>query len=65
MTLRPFGPSVTLTVLARSAMPRSMLSRASPLNLSSLAVMFGTPGVKRLYASRRRHRGHPKCRSPS
>src|SRR5579862_1793846 len=42
-TLRPFGPSVTLTVLARVLMPRSMRSRASPLNLTSLAAMSGTP----------------------
>src|SRR5579862_4570868 len=40
-TLRPFGPSVTLTVLARVSMPRIMRSRASPLNLTSLAAMVG------------------------
>src|SRR5215204_6340778 len=42
-TLRPLGPSVTLTALARTSMPRSMRSRASPLNLISLAAMFGIP----------------------
>ncbi len=40
-TLRPLGPSVTLTAFARESMPRSMRSRASPLNLTSLAAMFG------------------------
>src|SRR5487761_773508 len=40
-TLRPLGPSVTLTALARTSMPRSMRSRASPLNRTSLAVMSG------------------------
>ena len=38
-TLRPFGPSVTLTALARISTPRSMRSRASPENLTSLAAM--------------------------
>src|SRR5882762_7882438 len=41
-TLRPFGPRVTFTALARVAlarvsMPRSIRSRASPLNRTSLA----------------------------
>src|SRR5262249_46296203 len=36
-TLRPLGPSVTLTALARMSMPRSILSRASEENLTSLA----------------------------
>src|SRR3954469_26055521 len=39
-TLRPFGPSVTLTALARMSTPRSMRSRASPENLTSLAAML-------------------------
>src|SRR5690242_9599082 len=38
-TLRPFGPSVTLTALARISTPRSIRSRASPLNFTSLAAM--------------------------
>src|SRR5271167_1401520 len=42
-TLRPLGPSVTLTALARTSMPRSMRSRASPLNLTSLAAMSDIP----------------------
>src|SRR6516164_6866027 len=39
-TLRPFGPSVTFTALARMSMPRSMRSRASTENLMSFAVIF-------------------------
>src|SRR6185437_13968893 len=39
-TLRPLGPSVTLTALARMSTPRSMRSRASPENLTSLAAMY-------------------------
>ena len=39
MTLRPFGPSVTLTALLRMSTPRSMRSRASVENLTSLADM--------------------------
>ena len=35
-TLRPLGPRVTLTALARTSTPRSMRSRASPENLTSL-----------------------------
>src|SRR5229473_2260420 len=38
-TLRPFGPSVTFTALARMSTPRSMRSRASPWNLTSLAAI--------------------------
>src|SRR5215203_2030614 len=38
-TLRPFGPSVTLTALLRTSMPRSMRSRASVENLTSFADM--------------------------
>src|SRR5512143_3561953 len=38
-TLRPFGPSVTLTALARMSTPRSMRSRASTENLTSLAAI--------------------------
>src|ERR1700733_14839335 len=36
-TLRPFGPNVTLTALARMSTPRNILSRASTENLTSLA----------------------------
>src|SRR5579872_2238699 len=43
MTLRPLGPSVTLTALLRISTPRSILSRASEENLTSLAVMAETP----------------------
>ena len=39
-TLRPLGPSVTLTALARMSTPRSIRSRASPWNFTSLAAML-------------------------
>ena len=39
-TLRPLGPSVTFTALARMSTPRSILSRASTENFTSLAAMF-------------------------
>src|SRR6516164_4383476 len=42
-TLRPLGPSVTLTALERMSTPRSMRSRASTPNLSSLADMSVSP----------------------
>src|SRR5438309_6519378 len=38
-TLRPLGPSVTRTALARMSTPRSMLSRALPENATCLATM--------------------------
>src|SRR3954453_23929263 len=39
-TFRPLGPRVTLTASARMSTPRSILLRASMLNLTSLAAMF-------------------------
>src|SRR6516165_1232982 len=39
-TLRPFGPSVTLTALLRISTPRSMRSRASEEKRTSLADMI-------------------------
>ncbi len=42
-TLRPLGPSVTLTVSARMSTPRSILLRASVLNLISLAAIAVWP----------------------
>src|SRR3982751_5181665 len=39
-TLRPFGPSVTLTASARMSTPRMMRSRASRLNFTSLAAIW-------------------------
>src|SRR5690606_11607014 len=39
-TLRPFGPSVTFTALARMLTPRIILSRASVENFTSLAAIF-------------------------
>src|SRR5689334_2843539 len=47
-TLRPLGPSVTFTAFARTLMPRSMRSRASPLNVTSLAAMFDLPWLSGL-----------------
>src|SRR5262245_16581827 len=40
ITLRPLGPRVTLTALARISTPRSMRSRASLENLTSLAAIY-------------------------
>src|SRR3546814_14528283 len=46
-TLRPLGPSVTLTASARVSTPRRMRSRASRANFTSLAAMLAVPsGVK-------------------
>src|SRR5438045_8873935 len=42
-TLRPFGPRVTLTAFARMPTPRSMRSRASTENLTSLAALYVAP----------------------
>src|SRR5450631_87187 len=42
-TLRPLGPSVTFTALARMSTPRSMRSRASTENLTSFAAIFCSP----------------------
>src|ERR1700735_1474043 len=39
-TLRPLGPSVTCTALLRTSTPRSILSRASTPNLTSLLAMM-------------------------
>src|SRR5262249_13350982 len=39
-TLRPLGPSVTRTALARMSTPRSIFSRASPEKRTSLAAML-------------------------
>src|ERR1700730_8367998 len=42
-TLRPLGPSVTFTALLRISTPRSILSRASTENLTSLAAIVVSP----------------------
>src|ERR1700693_1229718 len=50
-TLRPLGPSVTLTALLRMSTPRSILSRASTPNLTSLLAMMCSLkcwGIRRL-----------------
>ena len=46
MTLRPFGPSVTLTALLRISTPRSIRSRASEEKRTSLADMVSLPGLR-------------------
>src|SRR6059058_4432828 len=38
-TLRPLGPSVTFTALAKMSTPRSIFSRASEENLTSFAAI--------------------------
>src|SRR5215472_3207398 len=45
-TLRPLGPSVTLTASARMLTPRSIFSRASPENRTSLAAIFGSSQIR-------------------
>src|SRR6185312_12986094 len=45
MTLRPFGPSVTLTALLRVSTPRSIRSRASEEKRTSLADMSLVPSI--------------------
>ena len=45
MTLRPLGPSVTLTALLRMSTPRSMRSRASDEKRTSLADMDLDPSI--------------------
>ena len=65
-TLRPLGPSVTLTALARMSTPRSMRSRASAENLTSLAAMLAKllrldDGLVRLRVERWGRRARP-CR---
>src|SRR5271166_4231408 len=47
-TLRPLGPSVTLTALARMSTPRNILSRASTENLTSLAAISVSPEIQLL-----------------
>src|SRR3546814_7422128 len=44
-TLRPFGPSVTFTASARMLTPRTMRSRASPPNFTSLVAILRYPRV--------------------
>src|SRR5437868_10000200 len=46
-TLRPLGPSVTLTAFAKMSTPRNILSRASTENLTSLAAIVANSVVNR------------------
>ena len=77
-TLRPFGPSVTFTALARMSTPRSIRSRASPekrtsfagiancLQLHVVSVNGKRPRLTRPSSWRRRcPRRCRGCRSPS
>ncbi len=41
-TLRPLGPKVTLTALARMFTPSTMRARASPPKITSFAAMLGS-----------------------
>src|SRR5277367_5974430 len=47
MTLRPLGPSVTFTALARTSMPDSILSRASVEKRKCLAAMMNTSNISK------------------
>src|SRR5829696_4624110 len=51
-TLRPLGPSVTFTALARVSTPRSMRSRASVEKRTSLAAMSLPPGLGELVSAK-------------
>ncbi len=57
-TLRPFGPSVTLTASARMFMPRSRPRRASSSNAIILAIRRCPPGHSRRIVSQRRRGPH-------
>src|SRR5579862_499577 len=52
-TLRPLGPSVTFTALARMSTPRNMRSRASTENLTSFAAIVCVPLMSILGLARR------------
>src|SRR5918994_2002168 len=45
-TLRPLGPSVTLTASARMLTPAIIRARAFSLNLTSLAAMVGSSRIR-------------------
>ena len=65
-TLRPFGPNVTFTALARISTPRRMRSRASVEKRTSLAAILKTPGTDGVREGRGRvSRQCPECRFPS
>src|ERR1700756_2333718 len=59
-TLRPFGPRVTFTALARMSTPRSMRSRASTPNLTSLADIIGFPELISVSPVGQRPQGAPQ-----
>jgi len=69
-TLRPLGPSVTLTALASTSTPRSIASRASKPNFTSLAVISRYPFLVSCNPvadprSQTIIRGCPGCPTPS
>jgi hypothetical protein len=53
-TLRPLGPSVTLTALLRMSTPRNILSRASTENFTSLAAISVSPEYELCFPCRHR-----------
>src|SRR6202030_200445 len=72
-TLRPLGPSVTLTALLRISTPRSMRSRASTPIFTSLAdidcflgwfelLVLRSPLLAGVSQGERVHRAHPSRR---
>src|SRR4051794_13442536 len=65
-TLRPFGPSVTLTALASALTPRSSDLRAESSNSSCLAMVFLWLGLLGLlcWGETRRTPGRPQRGSP-
>ena len=64
-TLRPFGPSVTLTASASVSTPRSIPSRASNENLICLAVTAPLPDDSPSARATCRRCAGSACRSPS
>src|SRR6202142_3502720 len=66
-TLRPLGPSVTFTALARMSTPRNMRSRASVENFTVFAAMCRVPyevlPAAKACATRRARRGEECPRS--
>jgi hypothetical protein len=62
-TLRPLGPSVTLTALARMFTPSTRRARASPPKTTSFAAMSYLSGCRfrGLLTSRPRRRGLPRA----
>src|SRR5215813_1601385 len=62
-TLRPLGPSVTRTALASVSTPRSMRSRASAANFTSLAAIVGLLRLNSALDPHPEERAKPASRS--